>query len=133
HAWAFALAASAGLVLACAAPAAPPPAASSSPQSAAAQEAPAAPPALQRTIIMVANTSAVFLPHKLAELKGFYRAQGLDAQVIVTASNVQAAAIVSGEADFSGQLAAAIRYRLAGMPVLVVNSVVGHSLRKLVA
>jgi ABC-type nitrate/sulfonate/bicarbonate transport system substrate-binding protein len=82
---------------------------------------------------MVATTSSVFLPHKLAQAKGMYLAQGLDTEVIVTSSNVQAAAVASGEVDFSGQLPAAIRQRLAGLPMVGTAAVVGHSTRQLVA
>jgi ABC-type nitrate/sulfonate/bicarbonate transport system substrate-binding protein len=128
--WSLAL--GAALVLACVAPASPP-AASQPPAagSAAPAPAPTAPP--QHAVIMVANTSAVFLPHKLAELQGFYRAYGIDAEVLVTASSVQAAAVAAGDADFSGQLPAAIRYKLAGMPIMAVSAVVGRSTRQLVA
>jgi ABC-type nitrate/sulfonate/bicarbonate transport system substrate-binding protein len=123
------------LLLACSTPSAQP--AGPAPSAAAAQptvETSAAPPApLQRVVVMVANTSAVFLPHKLAETQGFFRAHGLEGEVIVTNSSVQAAAVASGEADFSGQLPAAIRYKLAGMPMTAFAAIVGHSTRRLVA
>jgi NitT/TauT family transport system substrate-binding protein len=98
---------------------------------AAAPAAPAGPP--ERTTLMVASTSSVFLPHKLAQVKGLYLAQGLDTEVIVTSSNVQAAAVATGDVDFSGQLPAAIRQRLAGLPMVGTAAVVGHSTRHLVA
>jgi ABC-type nitrate/sulfonate/bicarbonate transport system substrate-binding protein len=128
--WALTL--GAALLLACAAPASPP---AAPPPSAAGAAAPApAPTALpQHAVIMVSNTSVVFLPHKLAELQGFYRAYGVDAEVLVTASSVQAAAVAAGDADFSGQLPAAIRYKLAGIPIMAVSAVIGRSTRKLVA
>jgi NitT/TauT family transport system substrate-binding protein len=133
----------AAALVACAAPARPAgstvPAGPSAPAAAPASQAaapvapaaPAGPP--ERTTLMVATTSSVFLPHKLAEVKGLYLAQGLDTQVIVTSSNVQAAAVATGEVDFSGQLPAAIRQRLAGLPMVGTAAVVGHSTRQLVA
>src|SRR5581483_3868201 len=124
----------AAALVACAAPVRP--AASTAPAAAsapvpAAGAAPAGPP--ERTTLMVATTSSVFLPHKLAEVKGFYLAQGLNTEVIVTSSNVQAAAVATGDVDFSGQLPAAIRQRLAGLPMVGTAAVVGHSTRELVA
>jgi NitT/TauT family transport system substrate-binding protein len=132
------------VLVACAAPARPAPAPASAPagQSApvtvAGQSVPAAVPALtagppEHTTLMVSTTSSVFLPHKLAEVKGMYLAQGLDTEVIVTSSNVQAAAVATGDVDFSGQLPAAIRQRLAGLPMVGTAAVVGHSTRQLVA
>jgi len=124
------------LLLGCAAPAGPAPQAAGAAPAAAASTvaAPAAAPAVapQHVVVMVSNTSAVFLPHKLAETQGFFRARGLDGEVIVISSSAQAAAVASGDADYSGQLPAAIRYKLAGMPMTVFAAVVGHSTRRLV-
>jgi NitT/TauT family transport system substrate-binding protein len=94
-------------------------------------EAPAVP--LQKATMMIASTSGVFLPHKIAEAKGFFQANGLDTQVIQTASNVQAAAVVSGEAEFSGQFAAAIRQRIGGLQIVPVAAAVARSTRWLIA
>jgi ABC-type nitrate/sulfonate/bicarbonate transport system substrate-binding protein len=124
------LALTAALLLACAGPA---PAPSAPPAAADAGAAPAPTAVPRRVVVMVANTGAVFLPHKVAQAAGFFRAHGLEAEVIQTASNVQAAAVTSGEADFSGQLPAAIRYKLSGVPIMAVAAVVGHSTRRLVA
>ncbi|HEY7063169.1 MAG TPA: ABC transporter substrate-binding protein [Chloroflexota bacterium] len=97
----------------------------------AAPAAPTAPP--EHTTLLVSTTSSVFLPHKLAQVNGFFLAQGLDTEVIVTSSNVEAAAVATGEVDFSGQLPAAIRQRIAGLPMLGTAAVVGHSTRQLLA
>ncbi|HLH24611.1 MAG TPA: ABC transporter substrate-binding protein [Chloroflexota bacterium] len=99
--------------------------------SAAPTAAPAAAP--EHTTLLVSTTSSVFLPHKLAEVKGLFLAQGLDTEVVVTSSNVEAAAVATGDVDFSGQLPAAIRQRLAGLPMVGTAAVVGHSTRYLVA
>ncbi len=124
-------------LLACAAPARPP--ASAAPAvagpgggaaPAAASPAPAPP---EKVTVMVSTTSSEFLPHKLAELRGFFLANGLDGQVVQAASNVSAAALASGEAEFTGQFPAAIRQRLAGLAILPVAAVVAHSTRWLVA
>jgi ABC-type nitrate/sulfonate/bicarbonate transport system substrate-binding protein len=66
-------------------------------------------------------------------VKGFFLAHGLDVQPMVSTSNVEAAALASGELDFSGQFPAAIRQRLAGLGVLPVAAVVAHSTRHLLA
>jgi NitT/TauT family transport system substrate-binding protein len=81
----------------------------------------------------LAATTAILLPHKLAEAKGFFLARGVDMQVMLMRSDVLAAAMGSGESDYSGQLPAAIRYRLAGMPITIIGTVVGRSTRQLVS
>ena len=126
------------LLLGCApsAPQAPASSGASGPAQPAGQAsgAPAAPTApLQKATMMIASTSGVFLPHKIAETKGFFQANGLDTQVIQTASNVQAAAVVSGEAEFSGQFAAAIRQRMGGLEIVPVAAAVARSTRWLIA
>jgi NitT/TauT family transport system substrate-binding protein len=114
------------------APAGPAPAGGAAPAAApAAPQAPSAPP--DKITVMISVTSSGFLPHKVAEQRGFFLANGLDAQVIQAASNVSAAAIATGEAEFTGQFPAAIRQRLAGLPILPVAAVVARSTRWLVA
>ena len=137
------------LVVACAGPPAAPPSPAQPPVSAAvpAPSAAAEPGAAaapdtrpsdrrgppERAVMALASTTAILLPHKLAEAKGFFLARGLDMQVTVMRSDVVAAAMGSGESDFAGQLPAAIRYRLAGMPITIISAVVGRSTRQLIA
>jgi NitT/TauT family transport system substrate-binding protein len=84
-------------------------------------------------IVGLPSTTTIFLPHKLAEAKGLYLARGLDAEVMVMKSEAVVAAIASGEVDFSGQFATAVRQRLAGIPIMAVGAVIGRSTRQLIA
>ena len=45
-------------------------------------------------------------------------------------SEAVVAAIASGEVDFSGQFATAIRQRLAGIPITAVGAVISRSTRQ---
>jgi len=121
------------LLVACAAPARQSPAPAPTASGAAQASAPALAGPPQKVTMMIASTSGVFLPHKLAEAKGFFLANGLDGQVIQTASNVQAAAVATGDAEFSGQFAAAIRQRIGGLSIIPVAAVVARSTRWLIA
>jgi NitT/TauT family transport system substrate-binding protein len=118
-------------LLACAAPG------GRSPASSAAAPAGAAPApgarAPERVVVGLPTTTTIFLPHKLAEVKGLYLAHGLDAEVMVMKSEAVVAAIASGEVDFSGQFATAVRQRLAGIPIMAVGAVIGRSTRQLIA
>jgi NitT/TauT family transport system substrate-binding protein len=81
----------------------------------------------------ISATSAVYGPHKLAEVKGFFLAQGIDVQVQLMKSDVQAVAMTSGEIEYSGQFPAAARHHAQGLPVKGVAAVVGRSTRWLVS
>jgi NitT/TauT family transport system substrate-binding protein len=121
------------VLIACAGPAGRSPASSAAAPPGA---APAAGPGArtpERVVVGLPATSTIFLPHKLAELRGLYLAYGLDAEVMVMKSEAVVAAIASGEVDFSGQFATAIRQRLAGIPIMAVGAVISRSTRQLVA
>src|SRR4051794_2000509 len=123
------------VLIACAGPAGRSPA-SSAAAPAGAAAAPGAGPgarAPERVVVGLPATSTIFLPHRLAEVKGMYLAHGLDAEVMVMKSEAVVAAIASGEVDFSGQFATSIRQRLAGIPIMAVGAVISRSTRQLVA
>jgi len=114
------------LGLACA-PAAPGPqstAAAPAPvQASAASPAPAPPAPLKPIKIGIATMSLTYLPQRIAEVKGFYREAGFDAELlpIMQQGPAALASLAAGElqiADFTGSGA---RAAATGLPVRVVE------------
>jgi NitT/TauT family transport system substrate-binding protein len=96
----------------------------------AAPDAPARP--LEKIVVPAAAASAAFLPHVVAQQKGFFRDEGLDAEVPVMRANLLPAAIASGEVGYSPQTSASVRNALAGMPVRLIGVTVSRGVRWLV-
>jgi ABC-type nitrate/sulfonate/bicarbonate transport system substrate-binding protein len=100
--------------------AAPPPAAPAAPIAAPAAE-PSAPAARVEPIrIGYASRSVSFLAMLLAHDQGYYREQGLDAEVIQIRPNVGMTALLSGEVDYTETLGSNVRAAAQGAPVRTV-------------
>lgn len=125
--WGF-LALGALLLAACAAPAPDRTAAPAGPasESPAAVSVPTAAPAADATArlepvrIGYASRSVSFLSMLLAQGQGFYREQGLDAELIQTRPNVAMTALLSGEIDYTETLGSNVRAAVQGAPVKTV-------------
>ena len=76
------------------------------------------------------GASSTALP--LAQKKGFFREEGLEAEVIRMSSTVAAAALASGEADYAIGMSA-LRGAIQGLPLKVVASYIQGSTQTLVA
>jgi len=76
------------------------------------------------------GASSTALP--LAQKKGFFREEGLEAEVIRMSSTVAAAALASGEADYVIGMSA-LRGAVQGLPLKVVASYIQGSTQTLVA
>jgi NitT/TauT family transport system substrate-binding protein len=71
-------------------------------------------------------------PFPLAQKKGFFREEGLEAELIRMSSTVAAAALASGEADYVTGMSA-LRGAIQGLPLKVVASYIQGSTQTLVA
>src|ERR1043166_8355401 len=76
------------------------------------------------------GASSTALP--LAQKKGFFRGEGLEAEVIRMSSTVAAAALASAEADYAIGMSA-LRGAIQGLPLKVVASYIQGSTQTLVA
>ena len=81
--------------------------------------------ALQRVKIAVSSRSIAFIDLYIAQDRGFFRDEGLDAELIQVAANVATAALVSGEVDALGAVGLAARASQTGLPIKVL-AVTGH-------
>ncbi len=81
--------------------------------------------ALQRVKIAVSSRSIAFIDLYIAQDRGFFREEGLDAELIQVSANVATAALVSGEVDALGAVGLAARASQTGLPIKVL-AVTGH-------
>ena len=121
------------LVLAACAPAGSPPqppnpggspSVASPPQASVAGVAPAATPTpapLARVRYGMPASSIQYFYLTVAQEQGFYREQGLDAELQLAAANAILAALTAGELDYTAGLPGGIRLALRGGPVKVVS------------
>ncbi|HZS00695.1 MAG TPA: ABC transporter substrate-binding protein [Chloroflexota bacterium] len=94
-------------------------------------EAPAAP--AEKLVLALPSIAGVFIPHVLAQQKGFFSEEGFDVELPVLRSNLVSAGLASGEADYSGVFGPAVRDVLSGMPFRIVGAVVDKSTRWVMA
>src|SRR5690348_5680110 len=57
------------------------------------------------------------LPTEIAERKGFYKEEGLEVRKIVVRTNLQVAALIAGELDYSTVSGIVARAAIQGLPV----------------
>jgi NitT/TauT family transport system substrate-binding protein len=81
--------------------------------------------ALQRVKVAVSSRSIAFIDLYIAQDRGFFREEGLDAELIQVSANMATAALVSGEVDALGAVGLAARASQTGLPIKVL-AVTGH-------
>jgi NitT/TauT family transport system substrate-binding protein len=80
---------------------------------------------LERIKIAVSSRGIAFIDLYLAQDRGFFREEGLTAELIQVSANVATAALVSGEVDALGAVGLAARASQSGLPIKVL-AVTGH-------
>src|SRR5258705_593962 len=75
---------------------------------------------LERVKIAVSSRGIAFIDLYVAQDRGFFREEGLNAELIQVSANVAAAALVSGEVDALGAVGLAARASQSGLPIKVV-------------
>ncbi|HEX9442824.1 MAG TPA: ABC transporter substrate-binding protein [Candidatus Binatia bacterium] len=83
--------------------------------------------------ISVTNFNMSFLPSGIAQKKGFFREEGLEAEVIRMNANVAIAALAGGDVDYTMVFGSVVRAALRGLPVKVVASFIDSSTHALIA
>ena len=79
----------------------------------------------ERVKIAVSSRSIAFIDLYIAQDRGFFREEGLSAELVQVAANVATAALVSGEVDALGAVGLAARASQSGLPIKVL-AVTGH-------
>src|SRR5499433_315136 len=79
-----------------------------------------APAAAERVRTAIPRATVNYLPLPVAEVKGFFRSEGLEHETIVIAGTTGIAALVSGNVDYSGAGGSGMRAALRGAPIKAI-------------
>src|ERR1700758_615105 len=90
-------------------------------------------PAAGKIRISVTNFNMAFLPAGLAVKRGFFKEEGLEAEVIRMNANVAVTAVASADVDYTLVFGSVVRAAIRGLPVKVVGSFIDGSTHALVA
>jgi ABC-type nitrate/sulfonate/bicarbonate transport system substrate-binding protein len=93
--------------------------------------APAQP--LEKVRVGMPSFSLSFVAPKVAQAKGFFRAEGLEVELIQMATNVTVVALTTKDIDYSTASGAVLRSAVRGLPVKVAMYFNGRPLHVLVA
>src|ERR1041384_208735 len=80
----------------------------------------AIPAAAERVRTVIPRSTINYLSLPVADVKGFFRSQGLENQTIVIPGSTAIAALVSGNVDYSGAGGSGMRAALRGAPIKAV-------------
>jgi NitT/TauT family transport system substrate-binding protein len=94
---------------------------------------PGAAEAADKIRISVTNFNMSFLPAGIAVKKGFFKEEGLEAEVIRMNANVAIAALAGGDCDYTMVFGSVVRAAIRGLPVKVVASFLDSSTHALIA
>ena len=88
--------------------------------------------AAEKIRISVTNFNMSFLPSGLAVRRGFFKEEGLEAEVIRMNANVAITALASGDTDYTMIFGSVVRAAIRGLPVRVVASLIDGSTHALI-
>jgi NitT/TauT family transport system substrate-binding protein len=88
--------------------------------------------AVDKIRISVTNFNMSFLPSGLAVRRGFFKEEGLEAEVIRMNANVAITALASGDTDYTMIFGSVVRAAIRGLPVKVVASLIDGSTHALI-
>jgi NitT/TauT family transport system substrate-binding protein len=82
--------------------------------------------------ISVTNFNMSFLPSGLAVRRGFFREEGIEAEIIRMNANVAINALASGDTDYTMIFGSVVRAAIRGLPMKVVASLIDGSTHALI-
>jgi len=88
--------------------------------------------AADKVRISVTNFNMSFLPSGLAVKRGFFKEEGIEAEVIRMNANVAITALASGDTDYTMIFGSVVRAAIRGLPVKVVASFIDGSTHALI-
>ena len=89
-------------------------------------------PAADKIRISVTNFNMSFLPSGLAVKRGFFREEGIEAEIIRMNANVAINALASGDTDYTMIFGSVVRAAIRGLPINVVASFIDGSTHALI-
>jgi len=88
---------------------------------------------IEKVRIGMPSLSLSFIAPQLAYAKGFFREEGIDAEIIRIATNIGIVAVTTKEIGYTTAVGAALRAGVKGLPIKVVTYFNGRPLHVLVA
>lgn len=88
---------------------------------------------LEKVRVGMPSLSLSFIAPRVAQRKGFFREEGVEAELIRIATNVGVVAVTTKELDYTTAAGAVLRSAVKGLPVKVVDYFNGRPLHVLVA
>jgi hypothetical protein len=79
-------------------------------------------PQLKKIRIGISTTSIAFLSIYAAQLKGFYRDEGIDLELILMPATLASSAVLTGDIDYNGAVTGVIAAAVQGRPMKVLIS-----------
>ena len=89
-------------------------------------------PAADKIRISVTNFNMSFLPSGLAVKRGFFKDEGIEAEIIRMNANVAINALASGDTDYTMIFGSVVRAAIRGLPMKVVASLIDGSTHALI-
>ncbi len=83
---------------------------------------------LKKVRLGISATNVNYLPFFVAHQKGFYRAEGINLEIIYMASTLTSTAVLSGDVDYSGAVSGVIGAAVRGQPMKVLAFTVARPL-----
>src|ERR1043166_4791808 len=80
----------------------------------------ATPAAAERVRTVIPRATVNYLSIPVAEVKGFFRSEGIENETIVIPGSTAIAALVSGNVDYSGAGGSGMRAAVRGSPVKAI-------------
>jgi NitT/TauT family transport system substrate-binding protein len=87
---------------------------------------------LDKVRVGVPSHSLSALPYGIAKANGFFRAEGLDVELVQMATSLTVAALATKDVDYSNTSAGALRGAIRGLPIRVVLFIIRRPLHVLV-
>jgi len=87
----------------------------------------------EKVRIGLASLSLSFIAPHVAQAKGFFRDEGIEAEIIRIASNIGVVAVTTKEIGYTAAVGAALRSAVRGLPLKVITYFNGRPLHVLVA
>lgn len=89
-------------------------------------------PQLKKIRMGISTTSIAFLSIYAAQLKGFYRDEGIDLELILMPATLASSAVLTGDIDYNGAVTGVIGAAVQGRPMKVLIFTADRSLQSLI-
>jgi ABC-type nitrate/sulfonate/bicarbonate transport system substrate-binding protein len=90
-------------------------------------------PQLKKIRMGISTTSIAFLSIYAAQLKGFYRDEGIDLELILMPATLASSAVLTGDIDYNGAVTGVIGAAVQGRPMKVLIFTADRSLQSIIS